>query len=121
MLQTVILSVSPSYADKKLYVVTDQRSVYVLNSTNGDKLGHFSTTSNSWSAPSIYEGRVYVGSNDWNIYCLAGYPAINTNVTVELTKPELVLGESTAVIGRLTPGISNESIMLAFVKPDGLK
>ena len=113
------LYVSPSYADDKLYVVTDQRSVYVLNATNGDKLGHFSTSSNSWSAPSIYEGRVYVGSNDWNIYCLAGYPAINTNVTVELTEPKLVLGDSITVIGRLAPGISNESIMLTFIKPDG--
>ena len=115
------LYVSPSYADNKLYVVTDQRSVYVLNATNGDKLGHFSTSSNSWSAPSIYEGKVYVGSNDWNIYCLAGYPAINMNITFELREPELVLGESTTVIGSLTPGISNESIMLTFIKPDRSK
>ena len=113
------LYVSPSYADDKLYVVTDQRSVYVLNATNGDKLGYFNMSSNSWSAPSIYEGRVYVGSQDWNIYCLAGYPTINTNVAVELTVPELALGESTTVIGRLTPGIAHESIMLTFLKPDG--
>jgi outer membrane protein assembly factor BamB len=113
------LYVSPSYADGKLYVVTDQRSVYVLNATNGDKLGHFSTGSNSWSAPSIYEGRVYVGSNDWNVYCLAGYPALNSNINVELTELEIVLGESTTVLGRLTPEMTNASVMLTFVKPDG--
>ena len=113
------LYVSPSYADDKLYVVTDQRSVYVLNATNGDKIGYFNMSSNSWSAPSIYEGRVYVGSNDWNIYCLAGNPTINTNVAIKLTLPELALGESTTVTGRLTPRIADESIMLTFIKPDG--
>jgi outer membrane protein assembly factor BamB len=113
------LYVSPSYADNKLYVVTDQRSVYVLNATDGDKLGYFGTSSNSWSAPSIYEGKVYVGSEDWNLYCLAGYPAIKTNIAVKLTVPDLALGESTTVTGRLTPGIANESIMLTFIKPDG--
>jgi outer membrane protein assembly factor BamB len=65
------LYVSPSYADGKLYVVTDQRSVYVLDATNGAKLGRFVTSSNSWSAPSLYGGRLYVGNNDWNVYCLA--------------------------------------------------
>ncbi len=65
------LYISPSYAGGKLYVVTDQRSIFVLNATNGEKLGRFVTDSNSWSAPSIYEGKVYVGNNDWNVYCLA--------------------------------------------------
>ena len=65
------LYVSPSYADGKLYVVTDQRSIYVLNTTNGEKLGRFITGSNGWSAPSLYDGKLYVGNNDWNVYALA--------------------------------------------------
>jgi outer membrane protein assembly factor BamB len=64
------LYVSPTYADGKLYVVTDQRSIYVLNATNGEKLGRFETSSNSWSAASLYDGKLYVGNNNWNIYCL---------------------------------------------------
>ena len=60
-----------------------------------------------------------MGNNDWNIYCLAGYPTLNTNIAIELTVPELALGESTTVIGRLTPGIADESIMLTFIQPDG--
>jgi hypothetical protein len=60
-----------------------------------------------------------VGNNDWNIYCLAGYPALNTNIAIELTVPELALGESTTVFGRLTPGMADESIMLTFIMPDG--
>jgi len=65
------LYVSPSYADGKLYVVTDQRSVFVLDAENGETLDRFVTSSNSWSAPSLYGGRLYVGNNDWNVYCLA--------------------------------------------------
>ncbi len=64
------LYVSPTYADGKLYVVTDQRSIYVLNAANGEKLSRFETSSNSWSAPSLYDGKLYVGNNDWNLYSL---------------------------------------------------
>ena len=64
------LYVSPTYADGKLYVVTDQRSIYVLDATTGDKLSRFETSSNSWSAASLYDGKLYVGNNNWNIYCL---------------------------------------------------
>ena len=113
------LYVSPSYADGKLYVVTDQRSLYVLNATNGGKLGYFGTNSNSWSSPTIYEGRVYVGNNDWNVYCLAEYPALNSNVTIELAKPKVVLGESVTGFGHLVPGMAYAPITLTFVKPDG--
>jgi outer membrane protein assembly factor BamB len=62
--------VSPTYADGKLYVTIDRRSVHVLNATDGEKLSWFGTGSNCWSSPTIYEGRVYVGNHDWNVYCL---------------------------------------------------
>jgi len=114
------LYVSPSYADGKLYVVTDQRHVYVVNATDGAKLGYFSTSSNSWSSPTIYEGRVYVGDQDWNVYCLAESPALTSTITVGLNEPTVVLGESVTGFGKLTPGIANESILLTFVKPDGV-
>jgi outer membrane protein assembly factor BamB len=113
------LYVSPSYADGKLYVVTDQRSVYILNATSGEKLANFGTSSNSYSSPTIYEGRVYVGDNDWNVYCLAESPAIQSNLTMELTKPKVGVGESVEGFGYLSPGYPNETILLSFLKPDG--
>jgi hypothetical protein len=61
---------------------------------------------------------VYVGSNDWNIYCLAGYPATNSTLTIEL--PEQVsLGESVTGFGSLSPAYPNASITVSLVKPDG--
>jgi outer membrane protein assembly factor BamB len=113
------LYVSPSYADGKLYVVTDQRSVYVLNATNGEKLGRFSTSSNSWSAPTPYDRKLYVGDNDWNVYCIFDYPALTSSITLELAEPKVVLGESATGFGTLVPGMANASILVSLVKPDG--
>jgi hypothetical protein len=113
------LYVSPSYADGKLYVVTDQRSIYVLNSTDGAKLGNYRTSSNSWSAPSLYEGKLYVGNNDWNVYCFSEYPALNSTVTIELAKPKVALGEAVTGFGNLFPGMANASITVSLVRPDG--
>jgi hypothetical protein len=114
------LYVSPSYADGKLYVVTDQRFIYVLNAFNGEKLGHFIAQSNSWSSPTIYEGKMYVGTNDWKVYCFSDYPAIPSRVSVELNKSQVTLGNSVIVSGKLAPGIPNASLILTFVKPDGV-
>jgi outer membrane protein assembly factor BamB len=78
------LFISPSYSDGKLYVVTSQRHIYILDAiNNGTKLASFTTPSSSWSSPTISYGRLYVGNNDWNVYCLAEYPA----VTVAPTSP----------------------------------
>jgi outer membrane protein assembly factor BamB len=68
------LYVSPSYADSKLYVVTSQRHIYILDAiNNGTKLASFTTPSSSWSSPTISYGKLYVGNNDWNVYCFSNY------------------------------------------------
>ena len=111
--------VSPSYADGKLYITSDQRGMYVLNATDGSKISFFATNSNSWSSPTLYEGKAYVGNNDWNLYCIAGYPQLNSSVTLELATREVTLGESVSGCGFLVPGMPNASIALSFMKPDG--
>jgi len=68
------LYVSPSYADGKIYVVTSQRHIYILDATNnGTKLASFTTPSSGWSSPTLSNGRLYVGNNDWNVYCFSNY------------------------------------------------
>ncbi len=113
------LYVSPTYADDKLYIATDQRSIYVLNATSGEKLGHFGTSSNSWSAPTIYEGRVYVGNNDWNVYCLDDTPVTFSEVTIELDRNETKSGDIVTGTGQLNPAIAYGKIMVFFTKSDG--
>jgi len=66
------LYVSPSYADGKVYMVTSQRHIFVLDTTdNGTILDTATTSSSSWSSPTIANNRLYVGCNDWNLYCFA--------------------------------------------------
>lgn len=72
------LTVSPSYADGKAYMVTSERHIFVLDTTNnGTIIANFTTASSSWSSPTIANGRLYVGCNDWNIYCLSEYNTVN--------------------------------------------
>lgn len=66
------LYVSPSYADGKVYMVTSQRHIFVLDTTNeGNIIDTATTGSSSWSSPTIANNRLYVGCNDWNLYCFA--------------------------------------------------
>jgi outer membrane protein assembly factor BamB len=66
------LYISPSYADGKIYVVTSQRDIFVLDAQHeGAKLATYTTPSSSWSSPTIANGRLFIGCNDWNVYCFA--------------------------------------------------
>ena len=113
------LYVSPTYADGKLYVATDQRHLYVLNATNGERLSFYTFASNSWSSPSVYEGRVYLGNNDWKVYCFSEYPALSSTITIGLSTPEVKSGELATGYGQLLPGINGATITMTLTKPDG--
>ncbi len=66
------LYTSLSYADSKIYMMTSQRHIFILDAaTNGTKLATYETHSGSWSSPSIANGRLYIGNHDWNVYCFA--------------------------------------------------
>ena len=98
------LYTSLSYADGKLYMMTSQRHIYILDANNnGSKLASYTTPSGSWSSPTIANNRLYIGNHDWGIYCFKN--AI-TNTVVEkqenvLTSPTyiaIVIIFSTAVV-----------------------
>ena len=56
-------------SDGKIYMVTSQRSIFIFDATNnGTKIAIATTPSSSWSSPTIANGRLYIGCNDWNVY-----------------------------------------------------
>jgi outer membrane protein assembly factor BamB len=64
------LYVSPSYADGKIYMVTSQRHIFVIDANNqGNIIANATTLSSSWSSPTIANKRLFIGCNDWNVYC----------------------------------------------------
>ncbi|MCW3996812.1 MAG: PQQ-binding-like beta-propeller repeat protein [Candidatus Bathyarchaeota archaeon] len=90
------LYVAPTYADDKIYDVTSQRHVFVLDATNnGSKLDVADMPSSSWSSPTIANNMLYIGCNDWNLY------AFRENIT----NPESSAG-STSSSATLTPTMS---------------
>lgn len=82
------LYVSPSYADGKIYVVTSQRHIYILSAEdNGAKIATYTTPSSSWSSPTIAYGNLYVGCNDWNLYCFSNNVINTTSTPSQVSTP----------------------------------
>ncbi|MCW4000117.1 MAG: PQQ-binding-like beta-propeller repeat protein [Candidatus Bathyarchaeota archaeon] len=66
------LYTSLSYAAGKIYLMTSQRHMFILDAADkGTKLDNYTLPSGSWSSPSLYDGKIYIGNHDWNVYCLA--------------------------------------------------
>jgi outer membrane protein assembly factor BamB len=99
------LYISPSYANGYIYVVTSERHIYVLDTTeNGTKIATYTTTSSSWSSPTIANGDLYVGCNDWNVYCFSNNVtnAVSAPSPVPTSSPNVISGSiSTAVIAAI--------------------
>ncbi|MBT8171487.1 PQQ-like beta-propeller repeat protein, partial [Candidatus Bathyarchaeota archaeon] len=112
------LYTTPTYAEEKIYVTTDRRFVYTLNASDGTRFAFFDTGSNSWSAPSVHEGRVYFGSNDGNVYCLDDTIVTKGQIVSEFEMNEIEYGEIITGCGQLTPEIAHAKIFLTFIKPD---
>jgi outer membrane protein assembly factor BamB len=112
--------VAPSYADDKLYVMTSERNVFIFSATDGTKLGRFEMPAASWSSPTPCNGRLYVGANDWDLYCLAEYNTANSRLAIDLDRTKIVAGESVTVTGQLSPVLIAE-VTLTFTRPDNSK
>jgi outer membrane protein assembly factor BamB len=91
------LYASPSYADGKIYMMTSQRHLFVLDAyNNGAKLASYTTPSGSWSSQTIANTRLYIGNHDWNVYCFANTITATVNSPAENNSN---VPSSTIVIG----------------------
>lgn len=65
------LSPALAYAYGRVYTVNEIGVLYVLDALTGEKLSYYDKFgfSQMHSAPSLYNGNVYVGCHDWNVYC----------------------------------------------------
>jgi outer membrane protein assembly factor BamB len=61
--------VSPTYAYGKVYVACEEGTMRVLDANTGATLSYFHPAINIWSSPSLYNGCLYWGAEDFNVYC----------------------------------------------------
>jgi len=96
------LYIAPSYADGKIYVVTSQRDIFILNANNnGTKLATYTTPSSSWSSPTIANGRLYIGCNDWNVYSFTNYFINQASAPTPKTEPLSIVSVAIGAIATL--------------------
>jgi outer membrane protein assembly factor BamB len=71
----------------RIYTVNEARMIYVLDAQTGAKLSYYDQFgSQTHSAPTPYNGFLYIGCYDWNLYCF-GDARLMTAATTE-SSPE---------------------------------
>jgi outer membrane protein assembly factor BamB len=111
--------VAPSYADNKIYLVTSERNIFIFDAQTGDKLDRYILPSPSWSSPTPYNGKLYVGSKDWNLYCLGEYNTNDMTLTLHADKTQLKTDENITFTGKLSPTLPKVGITLTITNPNG--
>ncbi|MDR2204435.1 MAG: PQQ-binding-like beta-propeller repeat protein [Nitrososphaerota archaeon] len=111
--------IAPSYADNKIYIVTSERNLFIFDATTGQKIEYCAIPSASWSSPTPYNGKLYIGCKDWNIYCLGEYNTDNMQLALKTDKNSLKTGESLTITGQLTPSRLSAAINLVLTDPHG--
>jgi outer membrane protein assembly factor BamB len=116
------LYVSPSYADGKVYMVTSQRHIFVLDTNNqGNIIANATTLSSSWSSPTIANNRLFIGCNDWNVYCFKENTRTTSTGTQATTAPTFDWGtftwwDYTAIIIAIALAVVIIALMLRRTK-----
>lgn len=76
----------PIYADGKIYVASDVKSLYVLNAETGQKLDNYGWPDFCWSSGAIYDNKLYWGTLGMKFYCFEEDSRGNL-VTYEIQEP----------------------------------
>jgi len=132
---------SAAYADDvggaKVYYGCDSYGINCLNATDGKPLSTYTTGAQVPSSPAIYEGRLYVGSGDGNLYCFEDKTTVATTIFADSNKGATMWNNETLEIcGKLSPsnayteeganygsypanGYPNATVILSVTKADG--
>jgi outer membrane protein assembly factor BamB len=127
---------SMAYADDprgaKVYIGSDVYSITCLNASDGEVLSVYTTGANVHSSPTIYEGKIYVGSADGYVYCFDDSPSVTISILAEPDKgAQMWSNETMTICGQLRavqtnndtgavfyPGIMDEKVLVTLIDPD---
>jgi outer membrane protein assembly factor BamB len=122
----------------RIYFGTDSYAVQVVNASTGTPISWFTTGSNVHGTPAIWDGKMYITSDDNKLYCFEDHPTQEMAMSMSLDKTTVDLNntESVTVTAQLThvpsdnpyeeigraapvPPLPNSPIIVTFTKPDG--
>ncbi len=52
-----------------LYAACEAKSIYTFDQRNGKKLSFYEPPAQSWSSPALWDGLMFIGSQDWAVSC----------------------------------------------------
>ena len=121
----------------KVYVGCDSYSLTCFNATDGTPLSWFTADAQIVSSPAVYDGMIYVGSSDGNVYCFSGTPMVSTDIWASPSKSGSMWNNETLTIQgkvsaavtytrplddtveELFPGLPDAVVKASLTKPDG--
>ncbi len=101
-------NISPAlaYAFGRIYTVNEIGVMYVLDAVTGKTLSYYDNFgySQMHAAPALYNGSVYVGANDFNLYCLGDARIMSAQAAVAPSpSPEPTATPTPVTTPTLTP------------------
>jgi hypothetical protein len=123
-----------------VYFGSDSYSITCLDANTGIPLSWYTTRGNIVGSPAVWDGKLYVGSYDNNVYCFEDHVEQEMAITVSVDKTSVNLadGESVAVTATLTgvpevnvydeigaeapvPPMEDTDILITYTDPDGVE
>jgi outer membrane protein assembly factor BamB len=111
-----------SYSYNRLYVVTDTRTLFVLDALTGKKLSYYEGMGLLRSVPTPYNGDLYVSSLDFGVYCfgeakLMGATIATTGMILSLSTDSVTKGDLFYITGSVS-NVGRVPATVTLDKPD---
>jgi outer membrane protein assembly factor BamB len=71
-----------TYSYGRIYSVTELGVLYVLNALTGAKVSYYWFGCDLHSSPTLYNGSLYMGTNEWNVVCMGDSAIINAQSAI---------------------------------------
>jgi outer membrane protein assembly factor BamB len=81
----------------QFYATCEAKAIYNFNYKTGAKTSYVEPPSQSWSSPSLYDGMLYVGGQDWAVRCY-GEKVHGTTTLDQKSNPSLALAPASPSI-----------------------
>jgi hypothetical protein len=118
-----------------IYFGDDVNSISAINATDGESVAVYTTAGPVFSSACLYEGYLFMGSQDGVLYAFKDQPTKAFTITAESNKGDTMWNNETLIVkGRLLPaadideitgfgsydtnGYPNASVKLSVTKPD---